>query len=248
MKVLDGTGTAEERWRSWSRLGEFPLLHLGAAPRIVLVAPHPDDEVLALGGLLRLHPNCQIVAVTDGEASHPGHTALGPEALRGLRLQERAEALRRLGRPDLPVLRLKHPDGAVGEDLLRRQLTAQLRPGDVCVATWRGDGHPDHEAVGRAAAAAAQASTARLWEYPVWMWQWASPDDPRVPWHRARRLPLDPATAAAKRRAIQAYGSQVRALPPDSDRVILPPHVLERFHRHHEVVFVGAGTSAEAGR
>lgn len=246
MKILDGPGTAEAQWRSWPRLGEFPLLEVAAAARIVLVAPHPDDEVLALGGLLRLHPNSQVVAVTDGEASHPGHTAVGPEDLRKLRIRERAEAFRRLGRPDLPVLRLEHPDGGVQEDLLCRQIAAHLRPGDVCVATWRGDGHPDHEAVGRAAAAAAAASSARLWEYPVWMWQWASPEDTRVPWHRARRLPLDPTTAAAKRHAIQAYGSQIRALPPESDRVIVAPHALERFHRDHEVVFAGAA-SAEAG-
>jgi hypothetical protein len=45
-------------------------------------------------------------------------------------------------------------------------LLSELRPGAWCAATWRGDGHPDHEAVGRAAAVAAQRAGAKLLEYP----------------------------------------------------------------------------------
>jgi hypothetical protein len=58
-------------------------------------------------------------------------------------------------------------------------------PGDLCLATWRGDGHPDHEAVGRAAARAARFVGATLWEFPVWAWHWARPGAIEVPWHRS---------------------------------------------------------------
>jgi hypothetical protein len=49
-----------------------------------------------------------------------------------------------------------------------------------------------------------------LYYYPVWMWHWASPADPRVPWERALRIPLPPLTAARKRAAISCFTSQTR--------------------------------------
>jgi hypothetical protein len=51
----------------------------------------------------------------------------------------------------------------------------------------RGDGHPDHEAVGRAARSAARRTDAILLEYPIWMWHWAFTDDFAVSWSRAQR-------------------------------------------------------------
>jgi hypothetical protein len=46
-----------------------------------------------------------------------------------------------------------------------------------------GDGHPDHESVGRAAPCH-RTYRAALLEYPIWMWHWADPDDDAVPWQR----------------------------------------------------------------
>jgi LmbE family N-acetylglucosaminyl deacetylase len=237
--VIEGRGTAEREWRSWPHLWCLPELRLDARGRVVVVAPHPDDEILALGGLLRGHRDCTVLAVTDGEASHPDTTVLTPTELARLRRWEQAEALARLGRPDILLTRLGHADGAVDEDLLTRQLCEVLRPGDVCAATWRRDGHPDHEAVGHAAAAAAAASGATLWEYPVWTWHWARPADPRVPWARARALRLDPDAVAAKQCAIAAFRTQLEPLGSGpGDAAILPPPVRERFRRDQEIVFV----------
>jgi LmbE family N-acetylglucosaminyl deacetylase len=244
--VIAGPGTPEAAWSGWRQLSDLaPLEDVGRA-RILIVAPHPDDEVLGLGGLLRLHSHCHVVAVTDGERSHPGSKVLAPAQLAEAREGERCEALALLGRAHLPVTRLRHPDGAVDEDLLARQLEEILRPGDVCAATWRGDGHPDHAAVGAAAAVAARSRCARLWEYPVWTWHWARPGDARVPWDRARALRLDADTVAAKARAIRAFRTQVQPLGPHpADGAILAPQVLEYFARDREIVFVDAG---EAGR
>jgi LmbE family N-acetylglucosaminyl deacetylase len=48
---------------------------------IVVVAPHPDDETLAAGGLIAMQRFRQIhvtlLAVTDGEAAYPGVPDLG---------------------------------------------------------------------------------------------------------------------------------------------------------------------------
>jgi LmbE family N-acetylglucosaminyl deacetylase len=245
MSTLGGVGTAEQCWRAWPELGRRPTLALPDAHRVLVVAPHPDDEVLALGGLLATYPDCHLIAVTDGEGSHPHSEVLSPQQLAAARRREQHVALARLGRADLPVTRLGHRDGRVRTDLLARQLSAMLRPGDVCLATWRRDGHPDHEAVGQAAHWAACEKRARLWEYPVWTWHWAVPGDPRVPWARARSLGLDPAVAAAKAWAVRAFRTQVEPLgPAEADAAILPAHVLAHFERDHEIVFTDEATDA----
>ena len=45
-------GTDERTWLGTSRLTELPRLSEWRPRRLVVVAPHPDDEVLGAGGLL----------------------------------------------------------------------------------------------------------------------------------------------------------------------------------------------------
>ena len=236
--AIEGTGTSEDTWRDWTGVAGWPALPLDPATPPLVVAPHPDDEVLGAGGLLALLPGAEVVVVTAGEASHPGSTVHTPARLAAIRRDETTEALRRLGLPETAVRHLGQPDGGVDEDALTEHLTARLTPGRWCLATWRGDGHPDHEAVGRAAASACAATGAILLEYPIWTWHWAEPGDERVPWSRARRIDLTPAAQQAKQQAILAFPSQIHDLGPDpADAAILPPHVLARFRRPFEVVF-----------
>jgi LmbE family N-acetylglucosaminyl deacetylase len=107
----------------------------------------------------------------------------------------------------LPVHRLGLPDGAVSshEAGLAREPCRWLDPATACFTTYEADGHPDHEAAGRAAAAACRHSRARLFTYPTWSWHWASSGDGRLPWDRARRIPLPWEVRRRKARAIQAF-------------------------------------------
>jgi hypothetical protein len=90
--------------------------------------------------------------------------------------------------------------------------------------------------VGRAAAAAAARTEAVLIEYPVWMWHWATPGDPAVPWNRARRIELTDEALNVKAIAAESFSSQTRPMP---DReAVLPPAVLQRLLAIGEVVFV----------
>jgi LmbE family N-acetylglucosaminyl deacetylase len=108
--------------------------------------------------------------------------------------------------------------------------------GAWCAATWRGDGHPDHESVGRAAAAATERTGATLLEYPIWMWHWARPDDDAVPWQRMSRVRLDRAATARKQRAATVFRTQLTPHEPGADAV-LPPFVMRRLLAVGEVVF-----------
>jgi LmbE family N-acetylglucosaminyl deacetylase len=233
-----GTGTPEDRWRAWPAMTAWPELELRPDRPPLVVAPHPDDEILGVAGLLAMLGAADVVSVTDGEASHPGSTVYTPAQLAAIRRVETEEALSRLGLEQAEVHRLGQPDGGIDERAVTAALTDLLVPGRWCLATWRADGHPDHETVGRAAAAACAATGARLLEYPIWTWHWAEPDDPRVPWERARRIDLTPTAQLLKAAAIAAFPSQIAPLgPAEADAAILPPHVLARFARPFEVVF-----------
>jgi LmbE family N-acetylglucosaminyl deacetylase len=236
--MINGAGTAEGLWAVWPARAGWPTLDIGAVGVPVVVAPHPDDEILGAGGLLAMVGRAEIVAVTDGEASHPDSRVYAPAELADIRRRETRTALHRLD-PDAEwtVHRLGQPDGHIDEAALAARLRTLLTPGRWCLATWRGDGHPDHEAVGRAAARACRESGARLLEYPVWMWHWARPDDDRVPWHRAHRIELTAAARRAKASAVAAFVSQIEPLGPGpGDAPILPPGALARFDRHYETV------------
>jgi LmbE family N-acetylglucosaminyl deacetylase len=228
--AIDGAGTTETEWGA---LPPLPPLNLTGLDRPLVVAPHPDDEILGIGGLLALIGGADIIAVTDGEASHPHADPRIRADLAERRPVETEAALTALGGRHT-VRRLRHPDGGIDEAQLTDVLRDLLQPGQVCIATWRGDGHPDHEAVGRAAAGACAAAGAQLWEYPIWMWHWATPDHPRVDWHRARQVNLPPPVIASKRAAIAEFTSQIT---PIDGVTILPEHVLARFHRPFEVLF-----------
>ena len=243
-------------WAPWLQQQAIPSItpeRLAAAAaadggRLWLVAPHPDDEVLGLGGLLAAWAaggcTVQLAAVTDGGASHPHAPHWTPATLMAARRAESAQAWQRLGLgsgSQVAVHRLQLPDGDVPrhEDALAAALAGLLEPGDAVFCTWRLDGHPDHEASGRAAARACSERGCTLFEYPVWMWQWATPGDARVPWHRLRRIRLSAAQQQRKAHATAAHASQLRA---DSvgGRPVLEPAALQRWLRDSDYVLLPA--------
>lgn len=236
--IADG-GTPVETWTGWGR--RFAALDLERCPAMLLVAAHPDDETLGLGAtaatLAERGVTVQVVAVTDGEAAYPDDPT-GRRQLAGQRRDELTDAVARLGLPK-PVF-LGIPDGEVtaNEERLTAELETMLAgatQGTWCAATWRGDGHPDHEATGRAAAAASETTGGVFVEYPIWMWHWARPDDAAVPWERARRVPLTARSTATKASALRCFSSQLERAdgPP-----LLAPEVIARQMAVGEVIFV----------
>jgi LmbE family N-acetylglucosaminyl deacetylase len=237
---IEAPGTTERAWRRWPALHRCPVLDVAAWASAVVLAAHPDDEVLGAGGVISLlarsGSRLRLVAVTDGEASHPGHG--DPAALARRRAQERAEALAALGAADAEVRRLGLPDsGLAGREHEIAAAIGDLAAGfDVCLAPWEGDVHGDHEAVGRAAR-----RLGKTIFYPVWMWHWARPADPRVPWRQAVRVPLPAAVAERKRAAVRCFASQLEPRAHAAGPV-LPAGFVEHFTRDHEVLFP-AGSS-----
>lgn len=246
-RAIRGDGTSEAEWHSWPGLAALPAIDLRAlvpeGARAVVVAPHPDDEVLSVGGLLAQLADTgtpvQVIAVTDGTASHRGSTEWPVERLARTRPRESLKALQCLGLAVEPV-RLGLPDGGIKalRAVLAARLVSLLRPGDVVFTTWRQDGHPDHEATGEACALAAASTGARLAEVPVWGWHWSRPGDMRMPWSHAFRLPLNEDAVRRKRAAVNAFTSQLRRDASTGSGPVLRATTVQRAARPFEVIFL----------
>lgn len=249
-RLIQGGGTPDSVWLADPEVaGAAPVTLdsiVAADARLVVIAPHPDDEVLSCGGLMALHAarggKTLVLAVTDGEASHAGSDQWTPATLGAARRLESADGLRLLASAGTAVLRLGLPDGQLAglQHELAQRLQALLHIDDVVVVTWQLDGHPDHDAAGAAARSACERVGCKLLEAPVWMWHWSQPGDQRVPWQRLRALRLPPAVVQAKRAALAAHQSQLqpRANREGPEGPVLGAHIVERAARHAEYFFV----------
>ena len=235
-------GQPEGLWRAAGRHLELDTLSWLPARRLIVVAPHPDDEVLGAGGLIQAALSrripMKIIAVTGGEGSHPSSHAPMRFDLASVRFLESHVALRRLGWAVPEIVQLHIPNSKVARyrDRLDDALETLLQPGDLCVAPWRQDGHPDHDACGDAARSASRRAGARSIEYLVWAWHWADPWVSEIPWDRCRRLDLTRRESARKRWATGAFRSQTQPLGPRAaDAPVLPAPLMRRFWRSYEV-------------
>jgi LmbE family N-acetylglucosaminyl deacetylase len=99
---------------------ELPVLPPEALPELapaLVLAPHPDDESLACGGLIAALATqglpVRVVALSDGSASHPGSRRFPPMRLRGRREVELLAAVGELGLGPAAVRFLRLPDSRV---------------------------------------------------------------------------------------------------------------------------------------
>jgi LmbE family N-acetylglucosaminyl deacetylase len=242
--IVDDThlGQPELAWKLSKGLSGVQLIQIGDIRRIVLVAAHPDDEVFGAGGLIQYGLlkglSMQLLAVTDGEACYPDSAVAPTLDLVAIRHNESRQALQRLGWGEPNIAQLHLPDGEVTsyQEALRLQLLTMLRPGDLCVAPWWLDGHPDHDACGAAALSASQTIGARMLGYLVWTWHWANPQGTDIPWEQCRRLDLNRRERARKRWAAGAFDSQINSIGRDAaDAAVLPAPLLRRFWRSYEI-------------
>jgi len=230
-------GTDEAVWATTPVLNSAARLDLRGFPELVVIAAHPDDESLGAGGLLSaasmLGLAVTVVIATLGEQSHPLSTTHSPDTLKVIRRAEVFAALEAVA-PTASVRILGLPDGHLAAHLTA--LTEAIRqavtgPSTLVVAPWRGDGHPDHQAVGEATAAASAGAT--LLQYPIWAWHWGGPDDLPVD---LLRLDLDAADADAKRRAVRAHRSQIEPLSDrPGDEAIVSAGFAAHFERPFEI-------------
>jgi LmbE family N-acetylglucosaminyl deacetylase len=192
----------------------------------VVVAPHPDDESLACGGLIadacRQGVRGKVVIVSDGGGSHPNSRAYPPDRLSSLREEEARQAGAELGLKPEDILFLRLPDRFVpykGEDAERAigviaDCVGEIGAGSLFVS-WRHDPHCDHEASYRIAREVhRRVGKVRLLEYVVWG-HTLPPSTKVEPIRTGFKIGIDDEAMEKKRRAIAAHRSQTTALIDD---------------------------------
>jgi LmbE family N-acetylglucosaminyl deacetylase len=178
-------------------------LLLPGPERVLVIAPHMDDEILGCGGAIALHADAGatlcIVYLTDGRyGAAPGNA--GQPDLARRRRTEAESASRLVGAQDLQFIdgqgnRLEQD--APAAQRLRDQLRA-FRP-DVVYLPSALERHPDHRATGDVLAAAVSGGgfDFECRAYEVW-----------TPLAPNRVVDIDRAVER-KRAALRCYGSQL---------------------------------------
>lgn len=219
---------------AYKGLGKIPVPELLSDERapiplsdldpVLIVSPHPDDETLGCGGLIahcarKFYPVC-VLAMTDGNASHPGDDAWR-KALGETRRGEQRNALKALGLSHPDVISLALPDGQMEQlaDAARARAVESIRdiirsrkPRSVFVPAID-DCHGDHRETARLVLQAVRTCPVEyLFSYQIW-----SPEERRshilgseVTYSHdiSALLPL-------KQRAVEAHRSQLGVTDPD---------------------------------
>ncbi|MES2609821.1 MAG: glycosyltransferase [Pseudomonadota bacterium] len=170
---------------------------------VLVLAPHPDDEVFGCGGAIAGHVQAghtvHVVLLTAGghgeEGAGPGYA--------DTRLSESAEAARVLGLPAPVCWGLPDREVTYGEPLVQRIIQAIANTGaDVVYAPSPWELHPDH----RATALCAIEAVRRLEGVGLHLYEVSAPLRPN------RLLDITPLWAL-KQQAMQVFASQEKKLP-----------------------------------
>lgn len=236
---------------------EFRELDLGGS--VLIVAPHPDDESLGCGGLVALlratGNEVYVVIASGGEASHPDSKMFPPRELAKLRRREALEALKILGVNEEAVAFLKLPDGRIPHEWQEEFGDAVERVREVVSRTkatsiftpWRRDVHHDHIAMTALVTEALkrEKSSARVIEYPIWVWEAESHDKaPTSGEMIAWKLDVSE-VLEKKKEAISMHTSQMtRLIADDPGGFVMSAEQQERFTGRYEI-FLEARRAAE---
>ncbi len=126
---------------------------------VLVLAAHPDDEVIGAGSMLAYHASrghqVTVIHATDGAGGDPSNRESGD--IRDVRRAEGVEALRRLGVE--PARHWDLPDGQLPENLadLTARVSAvmqEVQP-KTLYSFHAGEAHRDHRAIAKATADAA---------------------------------------------------------------------------------------------
>lgn len=209
-------------------------LRIGGPRRLLVIAPHPDDEAIgahALMSRLRRHGvSVRVVVVTDGAASHPNSLRWPRRRLVAERQRESRRAMRRIGVAAGAVTFLDLPDGRLHTRTAaaRRGLSRALgHVGSALIAApAASDDHPDHRTVAACVAALHRPNLRRL-AYPVW----PAGQQPAG----ARCLFLTTQERLAKRQAVRSYRTQAGRIMDDPAGFAMTRRQIAAFTRQQEV-------------
>jgi LmbE family N-acetylglucosaminyl deacetylase len=214
--------------------------------RIIIIAPHPDDEVIGIGGFLLQQQNNEteifIIYLTDGEGSLPN---ISPEKISKNRIKLSETVLNEIHIPMTKVRRMHLPDGNVPhendnafqiavEDL--SNVIAEIRP-DAVFVSYIYDMHEDHVAAFQIVREVLKSREQICDLYGYWVWLWYLIPIKyinKIDWANTNIIKID-AESIKKKMLMDLY------LKPQADNGDpwsgnLPAGLLHAFTYPHEVI------------
>ena len=198
------------------------LTDLAGRGGVLVLAPHPDDEALAMGGAIAAAAQAgravTVAVGTDGGRSHPNSQTHRHQALTALRRAEVEAAVDILTAGSGTTIWLGYPDMAAPESddeyrAVSRRLTPFILRATAIWTTWNGDPHPDHQRVWRLGRwLAAVHGIGRFFSCPLWG-RVQTPAEDALP-DGMRRFETGP-FRRLKARAVAAHASQMTRLIAD---------------------------------
>lgn len=180
-------------------------------PTVLIVAPHPDDEVIGAGGFLAKMSRegyfVTVLYVTRGVYPFASTSQPAVERMAAAR-----NAVRHLcGRASFLIEEMREEDQKLGSatvakiaDRITQMIVAQ-KPWLV-LSPYEGDVNRDHRVVSEACRVAAWPQQCSLWEYPVW----SSTERSAAGWTPNVFVPLSEEDVQRKRSALWAYENELR--------------------------------------
>jgi len=217
---------------------------LAGREKIIVLAPHPDDETLGCGGLLAqafAGAGAHVVCMTDGSASHPGSTDWPPARLAAERRRELEEALTILGGSAADLTWLGLPDSRLHEikadaivTILEDVITASGARHIFVPA--QEDKHCDHKTTAQIAAILRDRHPElHFYSYPVWS-RWDDPQFEQCTKAHDAVFLATPTATTRKRAAIAAHRSQLgQVVQDDPNGFVLPAGFVEKFAGEREI-------------
>ena len=156
----------------------YNTLELVMPGKVLIVAPHPDDEVLGCSGLiqrlLRDGKQVDVVILSGGGKSHAGCCKIDESTLIESRRNLSRKAAEILGLPLEHLHFLDYPDGCIAFDCSEterlKELIDTLQP-DAIFVPHKGEGWSDHLEAGQIVRKlAGETSGVSFYEYCVWFW------------------------------------------------------------------------------
>lgn len=208
---------------------------------VLIVAPHPDDEVIGCAGLIQQCLNndqsVNVIILTGGSKSHGNCCSLSETTIIENRRNLSRKAMEELGLPLENLHFLNYTDGAVvfedSETNKLELLIHKLQPDSIFVP-HQGEGWSDHIEAGNIVRKLfTDKNKIRLYEYCVWFWYYNAR---HIDMKHARLLKMNERQHQTKLKAIDTYiASKAPCGKPWSG--VLPPVFLKANSWSKELYF-----------
>lgn len=180
-----------------------------AKGKILILAPHPDDEVFGCSGLIQQQFSADkevyIIFMTRGEFSHNGCCDIDKEILKSERAKLTYNALSLLGVKQNNVYKLSYPDGSLFyslEETRKLKNLIELINPDAIFVPHSGEGWNDHIETQNIAKELIKDKNIELYAYCIWFWYynvWS------IDWKNAFILQMTSGQKKLKNKAIDIY-------------------------------------------